>query len=53
MEEAEETVEYYRTERRMEGTIVEQDSKFLVFRQSDGKVLKSINYSEADLESII
>jgi len=53
IEEAEETIEYYRSERQMEGTIVEQDAKFLVFRQSDGKVLKSVNYSEADLKSII
>lgn len=53
IEEAKKTVEYYRSKRQMEGTIVEKASKFLVFRQSDGKVLKSVNYSQANLKAII
>ena len=53
MEEAEATVEKYRREKDTEGEIVQRDGVYLVFRKSDRKVLKSVGYSEADLESIV
>ena len=52
-EEAQKTVEYYRKERDTEGYYEERDGKFLVFRKGDNKTLKSINYSPADLKSIL
>jgi len=50
---AEETVEYYRAKDGTRGFIRESESGYLVYRESDQKVLKSIKYSPADLESII
>lgn len=52
-EVAERTLEYYRRERDTEGYIVERNGEFLVYRKSDNKVLKSVEYSPADLESIL
>lgn len=52
-EEAELTLEHYRKNKATEGHIVERDGYFLVYRNSDGKVLKSVNYSPADLKSIL
>jgi hypothetical protein len=51
--EAEDTLTWYRDHKATEGHIVERDGAFLVYRTSDGKVLKSINYSPADLKSIL
>ena len=52
--EAEKTVEHYL---RKDGTIAyvskSEDGRFFVRRVSDNKTLKSINYSPADLKSII
>ncbi|MDX1477207.1 MAG: nucleoside triphosphate pyrophosphohydrolase family protein [Saprospiraceae bacterium] len=48
---AEETVAFYRKEKGVEGHIVERDGQFLVYRTSDQKVLKSVDYSPADLKS--
>lgn len=48
-EVAEATLEYYKNEKDTEGYIVERDAEFLVYRKSDNKVLKSINYSPADI----
>ncbi len=53
VEEAEATVEYYSKERDTPCHYVEQDGKFLVYRDGDKKTLKSINYSPADLKKII
>lgn len=50
---AERTLHYYQEHRDTEGYIVERDGEFLVYRKSDNKVLKSIEYSPADLESIL
>jgi predicted HAD superfamily Cof-like phosphohydrolase len=50
---AEETVEYYKNEKDTEGYITERDNKFLVYRNTDHKVLKSVKYSPADLEAIL
>ncbi|MGL1886876.1 MAG: nucleoside triphosphate pyrophosphohydrolase family protein [Reichenbachiella sp.] len=53
MEEAEATVKYYKEERGTESYIKEVDGLFLVYRKEDDKTLKSINYSPADLKSIL
>lgn len=47
---AEETLTYYREQKNTEGYIVERNGKFLVYRKPDQKVLKSIEYSPADLQ---
>jgi len=52
-EVAEETVVYYQNERDTEGYIKEEGDRFLVYRTADHKVLKSVNYSPADLQSIL
>jgi predicted HAD superfamily Cof-like phosphohydrolase len=53
IKEAEATVEYYKNERNTDSYIVERDGKYLVYRKEDNKVLKSINYSPANLERIL
>jgi predicted HAD superfamily Cof-like phosphohydrolase len=50
--EAEATVSHY-AEKGTEAYFVEENSKFLVYRKQDNKTLKNINYSAADLKSII
>ncbi|MEP2772127.1 MAG: nucleoside triphosphate pyrophosphohydrolase family protein [Fulvivirga sp.] len=52
-EEAKATVEYYKNEKDTECYYKEMDGKYLVFRSSDDKTIKSINYSPADLKSIL
>ena len=52
-EEAEDTVKHYEEKRGFESYIVEADGHWLVYRKSDNKTLKSINYSPADLEGIL
>ena len=52
-EVAEQTLEYYRKEKDTEGYIVERGGEFLVYRESDNKVLKSVNYSPADLAGML
>lgn len=52
-EEAQKTVTYYKTERDTDAYYEERDGKWLVYRVGDNKTLKSINYSPADLKSII
>jgi predicted HAD superfamily Cof-like phosphohydrolase len=52
-EEAEATVKAYHDKDGTEAEIVESGDKFLVYRISDNKVLKSVNYSPADLENIL
>ena len=49
METAEATVEYYK-EKDQEGVIEQKkDGRYIVYRKSDGKVLKSTKYSPADI----
>jgi predicted HAD superfamily Cof-like phosphohydrolase len=50
---AEKTLEFYHAKDGTAGFIKESESGFLVYRQSDHKVLKSVKYSPADLESIL
>lgn len=52
-EEAQETVQYYKEERDTEAYYQQEDGKWLVYRKGDNKTLKSINYSPADLKSIL
>ena len=51
--EALETVQFYKEKKGTDAYYVEQDGKYLVYRKGDKKTLKSVNYSPADLESII
>ena len=53
MEEAERTQEHYRATKGVESTVEEVDGQFLVFREGDRKVLKSVEYSPASLKSIL
>ncbi|RBQ08885.1 nucleoside triphosphate pyrophosphohydrolase family protein [Pedobacter miscanthi] len=51
VEEAEKTIQFYLDKDQTESYYKEIDGLFLVFRKSDDKTLKSINYSPADLKS--
>ena len=53
LEEAEYTVKFYQDKDGTEAEIKEEHGVWKVFRKSDNKVLKSINYSTADLVSIL
>jgi predicted HAD superfamily Cof-like phosphohydrolase len=52
-EEAKKTVEHYWTSKKVEAYYTKEGDKYLVFRKADEKTLKSINYSPADLKSIL
>lgn len=52
-EEAEATVEFYFQKDGTVAEIIKDEDKFLVYRTSDNKVLKSVKYSPADLKSIL
>ncbi|WP_316824939.1 nucleoside triphosphate pyrophosphohydrolase family protein [Pedobacter miscanthi] len=51
VEEAEQTIQFYLDKDQTESYYKEIDGLFLVFRKSDDKTLKSVNYSPADLKS--
>jgi predicted HAD superfamily Cof-like phosphohydrolase len=53
LQEAEATVQHYIAKDGTESEIIQKNDSYLVFRKSDQKVLKSVNYSEANLKSII
>ena len=53
MEEAIATQEYYEKEKGMKSRIEERNGEFLVYRIEDGKVLKSVNYSPADIKGLL
>ena len=53
IDEAKDTQEYYKKNRDTNSVIKPKEGQFLVYRKEDGKVLKSVNYSPADLETII
>ena len=50
---AEQTVEFYKAKDGTKGYIKESEAGFLVYRESDQKVLKSVKYSPADLEGVL
>lgn len=52
-DEAKATVEYYRKKDGTECYYKQEGGKWLVYRQSDNKTIKSINYSPANLQSIL
>src|SRR5690349_11522319 len=52
-EEAQATVEFYLKKDGTECYYKEETGKWLVYRKSDNKTIKSINYSPADLEGIV
>ncbi len=52
-EEAEATVKHYKENKDTDSYYVEQDGLYLVYRNGDNKTLKSINYSPADLRSML
>jgi len=52
-EEAQATVAYYQDEKNTLCYYQEVDGKYLVFRTSDQKTLKSVNYSPTDLRAIL
>ncbi len=52
-EEAKATVVYYEKERGEACLVEEKEGKWLVYRKSDRKTLKSVNYSPADLNTIL
>ena len=51
--EATETISYYRYKDETESMYKKVGDKWVVYRMSDNKVLKSVNYSPADLKKII
>ena len=53
LDEANDTIAHYRGKDNTESYHKEIDGLFLVYRTQDNKTLKSINYSPADLASII
>lgn len=53
LEEAELTQDHYKRTKATESHIVQKGDQYLVYRNSDGKVLKSVNYSPADLENML
>ena len=52
-EEAQATVKHYKENKDTESYYVEKDGLYLVYRKGDDKTLKSVNYSPANLESIL
>jgi predicted HAD superfamily Cof-like phosphohydrolase len=53
LEEALATQKHYEAKDGTQSYIEEKDGKFLVYRSGDNKVLKSVNYSPADLVNIL
>lgn len=51
--EAAATQAHYLQEKDTESFVIEREGEFLVYRSEDQKVLKSVNYSPADLAPII
>jgi predicted HAD superfamily Cof-like phosphohydrolase len=50
--EADETIAYY-AKQGTEAYSAPSDGKFLIYRKSDNKTLKSVNYSPADLKKLL
>ncbi len=53
MDEALATQKYYREAKGTISHIEESNGEYLVYRTEDGKVLKSVHYSPADIEGLI
>ncbi|AKH33329.1 Phosphoribosyl-ATP pyrophosphohydrolase [candidate division SR1 bacterium Aalborg_AAW-1] len=52
-EEAQATVEHYKTTKGFDAHIVAKGDQYLVYRTEDNKVLKSINYSPANIKKFL
>jgi len=50
---AEKTLAHYKASKDTNGYIKKQGDEFLVYRDYDGKVLKSIEYSPADIKGLL
>jgi len=53
IEEANATQKFYLEQKGAESYIKKKGDEYLVYRKEDGKVFKSVNYSPADLKSIL
>ena len=53
LQEAADTISHYKQKDSTEGTYKELNGKWVVYRKGDNKILKSINYSPADLKKIL
>lgn len=53
LEEAQATLQFYKDTKGVDAYIVEREGTYLVYRQEDSKVLKSVAYSEANLADIV
>lgn len=53
VEEAEQTVEHYNKTENTECYYTQVDDLYLVYRKSDNKTLKSVNYSAAQLKQLL
>ncbi|MDB5031916.1 nucleoside triphosphate pyrophosphohydrolase family protein [Mucilaginibacter sp.] len=53
IEEANATIDYYKSKGNTESYFKEIDGLYLVYRMPDDKTLKSVNYSPADLRAIL
>ncbi|WP_461790534.1 pyrophosphohydrolase domain-containing protein [Pedobacter sp.] len=51
--EAEETIAFYKQKDNVDAYYKEIEGLFLVYRKGDDKTLKSINYSPADIKSLL
>jgi len=52
-EEAQATQKHYKETKNTDSHIVEKNGEFLVYRNEDKKVLKSVNYSPADIKGML
>lgn len=52
-EEAEATMQHYKDTQGVDSYMEQAGDVYLVYRQSDKKTLKSVNYSPADLKSLL
>lgn len=52
-QEALDTISHYKQKDGTEARYEEVNGKYIVYRNSDNKILKSVNYSPADLKKII
>ncbi len=53
LEEATETQDHYKSKKNTDSHIVRRNGEYLVFRESDGKVLKSVKYSRANIKGLL
>lgn len=53
VEEAEKTIQFYKDKDGTECYYRQEGDKWLVYRKSDNKTIKSIGYSPADLEQVL